>query len=177
MRKVLRWMAPSGSSNICAVDAIRPDYCVIGEPSSSHQVGDVIRIGRRGSLNATLRVHGVQGHVAYPENTRESHSSGCTGTGDLASIELGSAVPTDFPPTTLQITNIHAGTGATNVVPGASRCSSICASPPRRRARVFSGGSRNCSSGGSRLRTGSGHFPEHPFSPPGSTAGSRRCRH
>ena len=97
--------------------SIRPDYCVIGEPSSSHQLGDVIRIGRRGSLNATLRVHGIQGHVAYPENTVNPIHLAAPVLADLASISWDSGTEA-FPPTTLQITNIHAGTGATNVVPG-----------------------------------------------------------
>ena len=97
--------------------AIRPDYCVIGEPSSSKQVGDVIRIGRRGSLNATLRVRGIQGHVAYPESVVNPIHQAARVLGELAAIEWDSGTA-DFPPTTLQITNIHAGTGATNVVPG-----------------------------------------------------------
>jgi succinyl-diaminopimelate desuccinylase len=96
---------------------LRLDWCIVGEPSSGERFGDTVRVGRRGSLNATLRVLGRQGHVAYP---------------DLADNPIHRAAPAlaaltgrrwddgneFFPPTSFQISNIHAGTGATNVIPG-----------------------------------------------------------
>lgn len=97
--------------------AIRPDYCVVGEPSSRAQVGDVIRVGRRGSLNALLRIHGRQGHVAYPETVDNPIHRAAPLLATLAATrwDAGNA---EFPPTSFQITNIRGGTGATNVVPG-----------------------------------------------------------
>lgn len=95
---------------------IKPDYCIVGEPSSSQQVGDVVRCGRRGSLNGKLHVYGVQGHVAYPDDADNPihHALG-------ALAELSEVVWDDgneyYPPTSFQISNINAGTGAHNVVP------------------------------------------------------------
>lgn len=93
------------------------DWCVVGEPSSTARVGDVVRNGRRGSLNGTLTVRGVQGHVAYAEQVVNPIHDVCPALADLVATrwDEGSA---DFPPTTFQISNINAGTGATNVVPG-----------------------------------------------------------
>ena len=93
------------------------DYAVVGEPSSSQVLGDTIRVGRRGSLNGNLTVKGQQGHVAYPETVINPIHLAAT------AVERLLATPLDqghgaFPPSTLQVTNIHAGTGATNVVPG-----------------------------------------------------------
>lgn len=93
------------------------DWCVVGEPSSDQRLGDVVRIGRRGSLNAKLTVKGVQGHVAYPQDTRNPIHLAAPAIAKLAEMEWdrGNA---HFPPTSMQISNIHAGTGANNVVPG-----------------------------------------------------------
>ncbi|MCZ6709902.1 MAG: succinyl-diaminopimelate desuccinylase [Gammaproteobacteria bacterium] len=93
------------------------DYCVVGEPSSSAQLGDTIRVGRRGSVNAHLTVIGSQGHVAYPDlATNPVHAFG------PVLMELTQTHWDDgndnFPPTGLQISNVQAGTGATNVIPG-----------------------------------------------------------
>ena len=93
------------------------DYAIVGEPSSSQVLGDTIRVGRRGSLNGNLTVKGQQGHVAYPETVINPIHLAAT------AVERLLATPLDqghgaFPPSTLQVTNIHAGTGATNVVPG-----------------------------------------------------------
>jgi succinyl-diaminopimelate desuccinylase len=93
------------------------DYCIVGEPSSIEQTGDQIRIGRRGSLHGRLVVHGKQGHVAHPHLALNPiHQSA------LALHELAKTVwdngNTDFPATTFQISNIHSGTGAANVIPG-----------------------------------------------------------
>lgn len=93
------------------------DYCIIGEPSSINQVGDQIRIGRRGSLHGKLMVHGKQGHVAHPHLTVNPIHKSLLPLHELSEIEWDKGNE-NFPPTTFQITNIRAGTGATNVVPG-----------------------------------------------------------
>lgn len=95
-----------------------PDYCLVGEPSSSEHLGDAIRIGRRGSIQARLSVRGVQGHTAYADPADNPvHRAGAL----LAA--LGQLAFDDgdewFPPTRLQISNLRAGTGADNVTPGA----------------------------------------------------------
>lgn len=93
------------------------DYCIVGEPTSEHCLGDTLKNGRRGSLSARLVVNGVQGHVAYPHRVKNPIH--------LAALALAELVATTwdagneyFPPTSLQISNAHAGTGAGNVVPG-----------------------------------------------------------
>ncbi len=95
----------------------RIDWCVVGEPSSRQRLGDLIRVGRRGSLSATLTVRGVQGHVAYPEQARNPVHDLAPALAELVgtSWDAGNA---DFPPTSFQVSNISAGTGATNVIPG-----------------------------------------------------------
>ena len=95
----------------------RVDWCVTGEPSSRERLGDIVRVGRRGSLSGHLRVRGVQGHVAYPEQVRNPIHLAAPALAELAATrwDEGNA---EFPPTSLQISNIHSGTGALNVVPG-----------------------------------------------------------
>jgi len=93
------------------------DYCVIGEPTSTDSLGDVIRHGRRGSLGASLTVKGKQGHVAYPHLADNPVHRAVPALAELTSIEWDQG-DTHFPPTTLQISNVHAGTGASNVIPG-----------------------------------------------------------
>ena len=93
------------------------DYCVVGEPSSTDKLGDVIRHGRRGSLGAHVVVNGTQGHVAYPHLADNPIHRTMPALAELASIQWDKGND-HFPPTTLQISNIHAGTGATNVIPG-----------------------------------------------------------
>lgn len=93
------------------------DWCVVGEPSSKTRLGDLIRVGRRGSLSGTLTVHGVQGHVAYPEKARNPIHALAPALAELAA-ERWDEGNDDFPPTSFQVSNIHAGTGATNVIPG-----------------------------------------------------------
>ncbi len=95
----------------------RLDYCVVGEPSSVSTLGDMIKNGRRGSLSGTLTVRGVQGHVAYPDLARNPIHAVAPVLAELAATEWdrGNAY---FPPTTFQSSNIHAGTGAANVIPG-----------------------------------------------------------
>ena len=93
------------------------DYCIVGEPTSSATFGDTLKNGRRGSLNGLLRVHGVQGHVAYPERGRNPIHQAAPALAELCASQwdLGNE---DFGPTTFQVSNIHAGTGAPNVAPG-----------------------------------------------------------
>lgn len=92
-------------------------WCIVGEPSSSQQVGDVIKNGRRGSISGTLTIKGVQGHVAYPHLVRNPVHLAAPALAELSQLvwDEGNEF---FPPTSFQISNIHAGTGATNVVPG-----------------------------------------------------------
>lgn len=98
-------------------EGISIDWCLVGEPSSSHTVGDVIRNGRRGSLGATLTVEGIQGHVAYPEKALNPIHAAAPALAELTAEtwDQGNAF---FPPTSFQISNVHAGTGVTNVIPG-----------------------------------------------------------
>ena len=93
------------------------DWCLIGEPSSSQRLGDVIRVGRRGSLCGVLRVYGVQGHVAYPERAENPIHRALPALAELAA-EVWDRGNLYFPPTSFQISNIHGGTGAENVIPG-----------------------------------------------------------
>ena len=95
----------------------RLDYCVVGEPTSVTTLGDTIKNGRRGSLSGTLTVHGVQGHVAYPHLARNPIHLFAPALAELAAIRWDEGNEF-FPPTTWQVSNIHAGTGANNVVPG-----------------------------------------------------------
>jgi succinyl-diaminopimelate desuccinylase len=96
----------------------RLDACLVGEPSSSSRLGDVVRIGRRGSLTATIRVHGVQGHVAYPEQADNPIHRALPALLALCARRWDAEPFPDFPPTSFQIANLHAGTGAANVIPG-----------------------------------------------------------
>jgi len=93
------------------------DYCLVGEPTSSHVLGDMIKNGRRGSLSGCLKVKGVQGHIAYPHLARNPIHQAAPALAELAaeSWDEGNEY---FPPTSWQVSNIAAGTGATNVIPG-----------------------------------------------------------
>jgi succinyl-diaminopimelate desuccinylase len=93
------------------------DYCIVGEPSSTLTTGDVIKNGRRGSLTGALTIKGKQGHVAYPHLVLNPIHAFAKALDELAHTtwDLGNAY---FPPTSFQVSNIHAGTGASNVVPG-----------------------------------------------------------
>ncbi len=95
----------------------RIDWCVVGEPSAKETLGDLIRVGRRGSLSGTLVVRGVQGHVAYPEKASNPIHAFAPALAELAATrwDEGNA---DFPPTSFQVSNLNAGTGANNVIPG-----------------------------------------------------------
>ncbi|MDQ2641680.1 MAG: succinyl-diaminopimelate desuccinylase [Pseudomonadota bacterium] len=95
----------------------RIDWCIVGEPSSEHRVGDTIKIGRRGSYSGRLTVHGVQGHVAYPQLAVNPVHTLAPALAELTARvwDQGNA---HFQPTTFQISNLTAGTGAPNVIPG-----------------------------------------------------------
>jgi succinyl-diaminopimelate desuccinylase len=95
----------------------RIDWCVVGEPSSKARLGDLIRVGRRGSLSGTLTVRGVQGHVAYPEKAKNPIHAFAPALAELAA-ERWDEGNQDFPPTSFQVSNLNAGTGANNVIPG-----------------------------------------------------------
>jgi succinyl-diaminopimelate desuccinylase len=95
----------------------RIDYCVVGEPSSDREVGDTIKIGRRGSLSGRLTVHGVQGHVAYPQSAENPVHTLAPALAELTA-RTWDAGNEFFQPTTFQISNLNAGTGAPNVIPG-----------------------------------------------------------
>ena len=93
------------------------DWCVVGEPSSKQQLGDLIRVGRRGSLTGRLKVIGTQGHVAYPQLASNPIHALAPALAELSTTKWddGNA---EFPPTSFQVSNINAGTGADNVIPG-----------------------------------------------------------
>jgi succinyl-diaminopimelate desuccinylase len=93
------------------------DWCVVGEPSAKARLGDLIRVGRRGSLSGTLTVRGVQGHVAYPEKALNPIHALTPALAELVA-ERWDEGNADFPPTSFQVSNINAGTGANNVIPG-----------------------------------------------------------
>ena len=95
----------------------RIDWCITGEPSSKAKLGDLLRVGRRGTLSATLAVKGIQGHVAYPDKARNPIHQAMPALSELAARRWDAGYET-FPPTSLQISNLHAGTGANNVIPG-----------------------------------------------------------
>lgn len=93
------------------------DWCLVGEPSSDKKIGDVIRVGRRGSLCAKLTVQGIQGHVAYPELADNPIHTFAPALKALTE-EVWDRGNAFFPPTSLQVSNIHGGTGAENIIPG-----------------------------------------------------------
>ena len=95
----------------------RLDWCIVGEPTSVEQTGDMIKNGRRGTLSGRLTVRGVQGHIAYPQLARNPIHQAVPALTELAATvwDMGNAF---FPPTSWQMSNIHGGTGATNVIPG-----------------------------------------------------------
>ncbi|MDH3420402.1 MAG: succinyl-diaminopimelate desuccinylase [Gammaproteobacteria bacterium] len=99
----------------------RIDWCVIGEPSSEHVLGDTVRIGRRGSLTGLMTIRGVQGHVAYPLQANNPMNSLAQFINAVTSspMDAGNA---HFPPTTFQMVNVHCDAGAPNVVPGELNC-------------------------------------------------------
>ncbi|RZT93612.1 succinyl-diaminopimelate desuccinylase [Rivibacter subsaxonicus] len=106
--RVVEWLREQGT---------RLDYCVVGEPSCVGVLGDMIKHGRRGSLSARLVIHGVQGHVAYPQLADNPiHRLGAP-LAELVAMRWDEGNE-HFPPTSMQVSNLHAGTGAGNVIPG-----------------------------------------------------------
>ncbi|HEX4854931.1 succinyl-diaminopimelate desuccinylase [Arenimonas sp.] len=95
----------------------RIDFCVTGEPSSKEVLGDLLRVGRRGTLSGTLTVHGIQGHVAYPEKARNPIHQAMPALAELTARRWDEGYP-EFPASSFQVSNIHSGTGANNVIPG-----------------------------------------------------------
>ena len=93
------------------------DWCITGEPSSKEALGDLLRVGRRGTLSATLTVRGIQGHVAYPDKARNPIHPALPALAELTARRWDDGYES-FPPTSLQVSNVHAGTGANNVIPG-----------------------------------------------------------
>jgi succinyl-diaminopimelate desuccinylase len=112
--------ALDGTVKVCELLQARGeqlDYCIIGEPTSVKQTGDMIKNGRRGTLSGKLTVKGIQGHIAYPQLAKNPIHLLAPALTELVGIEWdpGNAF---FPPTTWQVSNIHGGTGASNVIPG-----------------------------------------------------------
>jgi succinyl-diaminopimelate desuccinylase len=113
---------PATDGTIKVVDKLRAagetlDYCIVGEPSSVDRLGDMIKNGRRGTLSGTLIVRGVQGHIAYPHLAKNPIHIAAPAIAELAAMRWDEGNEY-FPPTTWQVSNIHAGTGASNVIPG-----------------------------------------------------------
>jgi succinyl-diaminopimelate desuccinylase len=106
--KVVEWLEQQG---------ITPDYCLVGEPSSTARCGDVIKNGRRGSLGCTMRIKGKQGHVAYPHLASNPVHKAAPALTELTT-EVWDQGNQFFPATSFQISNINGGTGVTNVIPG-----------------------------------------------------------
>jgi len=113
---------PALDGTVRVVDALRArgetiDYCIVGEPTSAERFGDTIKNGRRGTLSGRLVAKGVQGHVAYPHLARNPVHELAPALAELAATawDAGNEF---FPPTTFQVSNIHAGTGALNIIPG-----------------------------------------------------------
>ena len=106
--KVIEYLADRGE---------KIDWCLVGEPSSTDTVGDVIKNGRRGSISGDLTVHGVQGHIAYPHLAKNPIHLFAGALLELSS-EVWDEGNEHFPPTSFQVSNIYGGTGASNVIPG-----------------------------------------------------------
>jgi succinyl-diaminopimelate desuccinylase len=112
-RRVLEWMAAHGQI---------PDLCLVGEPTNPAVLGEMIKTGRRGSLNAAITVHGVQGHVAYPHRAENPVHPLIALLGELTAARLDEGTPA-FEPSSLQVTTIDIGNPASNVIPAQARAS------------------------------------------------------
>ncbi len=113
---------PATDGTITVVNKLRDagerlDYCIVGEPTSVNRLGDMIKNGRRGSMSARLTVRGLQGHIAYPHMARNPVHLFAPALAELVNTEWDRGNEY-FPPTTWQISNVRAGTGATNIIPG-----------------------------------------------------------
>ena len=113
---------PANDGTVVVCEALkargeRLDYCIVGEPTSVERTGDMIKNGRRGTMSGKLTVKGIQGHIAYPQLARNPIHQAAPALAELVAMEWdrGNAF---FPPTSWQISNIHGGTGASNVIPG-----------------------------------------------------------
>jgi succinyl-diaminopimelate desuccinylase len=95
------------------------DWCIVGEPSSTNKVGDIVKNGRRGSLNGRLTIKGKQGHIAYPHLAENPIHLMAPVLTELCAIEWDQGNE-DFPPTSFQVSNLNSGTGVTNVIPGST---------------------------------------------------------
>lgn len=100
-----------------AARGVAIDACIVGEPTSVATLGDTMKVGRRGSLNGVLTVRGVQCHIAYPELGRNAVHAALPALAELTAVQWDAGTGA-FPPTSFQISNVHAGTGAVNMVPG-----------------------------------------------------------
>ena len=112
--------ALDGTARVCdwlRSAGVRLDYCVVGEPTSVERLGDTIKNGRRGTLSGKLTVRGVQGHIAYPQLARNPIHLAAPLLAELVAVEWDGGND-HFPPTSWQMSNLHAGTGAGNVIPG-----------------------------------------------------------
>jgi len=118
--------AVDGTVVVCNTLAARGeaiDYCIVGEPTSVERCGDMIKNGRRGTMSGKLTVHGVQGHIAYPHLAKNPVHALAPALAELVAINAAGGWDAGndfFQPTSWQISNIHAGTGASNVIPGAA---------------------------------------------------------
>ena len=108
--RVLEWMAAHGQV---------PDFCLVGEPTNPARLGEMVKIGRRGSLNARITVHGTQGHVAYPQRADNPVHRLVRALAALTAEPLDAGTA-DFEPSSLQVTSIDVGNPATNVIPAAA---------------------------------------------------------
>lgn len=113
---------PARDGTVAVVRALQArgetlDWCIVGEPTAVHRTGDMVKNGRRGSLSGRLTVKGIQGHIAYPHLARNPIHQAMPALAELAATvwDQGNAF---FPPTSWQISNIHGGTGASNIIPG-----------------------------------------------------------
>ncbi|OXC80362.1 succinyl-diaminopimelate desuccinylase [Caballeronia sordidicola] len=113
---------PATDGTVKVIEALkargeRLDYCIVGEPTSSATLGDMVKNGRRGSMSGKLTVKGVQGHIAYPHLAKNPIHLLAPALAELVSTHWDDGNDY-FPPTTWQVSNLHSGTGATNVIPG-----------------------------------------------------------
>ena len=113
---------PATDGTVIVCDALKargqtPDFCIVGEPTSVDRLGDTIKNGRRGSMSGKLKVQGKQGHIAYPHMAKNPIHLAMPALAELATIEWDKGNEY-YLPTSWQMSNIHAGTGASNVIPG-----------------------------------------------------------
>ena len=113
---------PATDGTVIVCDALKargqtPDFCIVGEPTSVDRLGDTIKNGRRGSMSGKLKVQGKQGHIAYPHLARNPIHEANPALNSLIA-EVWDNGNEYFPATSFQVSNIHGGTGASNIIPG-----------------------------------------------------------